>query len=175
MIFAAMDQYRKLWDTGLGGGPARSSSTRMNNFYGMGGQTVGETMGCEFIARVGAGVNPEQMHAERVNGYDPLAVIDAFRRKRTDHRRGAGAGAAGHRDLPLQRPLALRRFQLPDPEGRSSSGEALDPVTSYRQRLIDAAVAKAEALDEARQEAAEMVFEMFRLAVDLEAKPPCAY
>ena len=54
----------------------------MNNFYGMGGQPDGETMGCQFIARIGAGVNPEQMHAERVNGYDPLAVIDAFRRKK---------------------------------------------------------------------------------------------
>src|SRR6185503_17523575 len=31
---------------------------------------------------VGAGVNPDQMHAERVNGYDPLPVIDAFRRKK---------------------------------------------------------------------------------------------
>jgi len=25
-----------------------------------------------------AGVNPEQMHAERVNGYDPLPVIDGL-------------------------------------------------------------------------------------------------
>ena len=54
----------------------------MNNHYGMGGQPCGETMGCRFIARIGAGVNPDQMHAERVNGYDPLAVIDAFRRKK---------------------------------------------------------------------------------------------
>ncbi|MCU0473853.1 MAG: thiamine pyrophosphate-dependent enzyme [Bacteroidales bacterium] len=31
---------------------------------------------------VGAGVNPEMMHAERVDGYNPLAVIDAFKRKK---------------------------------------------------------------------------------------------
>ncbi|MGH9673341.1 MAG: thiamine pyrophosphate-dependent dehydrogenase E1 component subunit alpha, partial [Bryobacteraceae bacterium] len=81
ITFSAMDQYRKLWDESLGGGLPIIFNC-MNNFYGMGGQPLGETMGVEFIARVGAGVNPDQMHAERVNGYDPLPVIDAFRRKR---------------------------------------------------------------------------------------------
>ena len=38
-------------------------------------------MGYNMLARIGAGVNPEQMHAERVDGYNPLAVIDAYRRK----------------------------------------------------------------------------------------------
>ncbi|MEW5818217.1 MAG: transketolase C-terminal domain-containing protein, partial [Spirochaetota bacterium] len=52
------------------------------NFYGMGGQTAGETMGCRILARVGAGVNPENMHAERVDGYNPLAVADAIKRKK---------------------------------------------------------------------------------------------
>ena len=33
-------------------------------------------------ARLGAGFNPDQMHAERVNGYNPLAVIDAVSRKK---------------------------------------------------------------------------------------------
>src|SRR5664279_2822885 len=37
-------------------------------------------MGYDVLARVGAGVNPEAMHAERVDGYDPLAVADAVRR-----------------------------------------------------------------------------------------------
>ncbi len=81
ITFSAMDQYRKLWDESLGGGLPIMFNC-MNNFYGMGGQPVGETMGVQFIARIGAGVNPEQMHAERVNGYDPLPVIDAFRRKK---------------------------------------------------------------------------------------------
>ena len=89
ITFASMDQYRKLWDPTLGGGLPIIFNC-MNNFYGMGGQPVGETMGCEFIARIGAGVNPEQMHAERVNGYDPLAVIDAFRRKKEILLQGGG-------------------------------------------------------------------------------------
>ncbi len=63
----------------------------MNNFYGMGGQPFGETMGLRVRSRgIGAGVNPEQMHAERVNGYDPLPVIDAFRRKKQVLREGRG-------------------------------------------------------------------------------------
>ena len=42
----------------------------MNNQYGMGGQTCGETMGYDVAARIGAGVNRDGMHAERVDGYN---------------------------------------------------------------------------------------------------------
>src|SRR5437588_6325224 len=62
ITFSAMDQYRKLWDASLGGGLPVIFNC-VNNFYGMGGQPFGETMGIQSIARVGAGVNPEQMHA----------------------------------------------------------------------------------------------------------------
>ena len=62
----------------------------MNNFYGMGGQPFGETMGLQSIARSARASIPEQMHAERVNGYDPLPVIDAFRRKKQMLREGRG-------------------------------------------------------------------------------------
>ena len=77
ITFAAMEQYRTLWDADLGGAPPLLFNF-LNNFYGMGGQTVGETMGFEVLARIGAGVNAEfNMHAERVDGYNPLAVADA--------------------------------------------------------------------------------------------------
>jgi len=78
---AAMDQYRTLWPKDVGGAPP-ILFTFFNNFYGMGGQTQGETMGYQVLARVGAGVNPEAMHAERVDGYNPLAVADAVDRKK---------------------------------------------------------------------------------------------
>jgi len=81
MTFAAMDQYRTLWDDELGGAPPILFNF-MNNFYGMGGQTIGETMGFGVLARVGLGVNPEAMHAERVDGYNPIAVADAIERKK---------------------------------------------------------------------------------------------
>ena len=36
------------------------------------------------------GVNPDQMHAERVDGYNPLAVADAIERKRKILQEGKG-------------------------------------------------------------------------------------
>lgn len=81
MNFAAMDQYHTLWDADLGGAPPILFNF-MNNFYGMGGQPQGETLGFGMLARVGLGVNAAAMHSERVDGYDPLAVADATRRQK---------------------------------------------------------------------------------------------
>jgi len=80
LMLAAMDQYRLLWDDEMKGGLPLMINV-MNNQYAMGGQTRGETMGYDFVARIGAGVNPDQMHAERIDGYNPLAVIEAMTRK----------------------------------------------------------------------------------------------
>ena len=77
---AAMDQYGELWDKEFGYPPVLFNI--MNNHYGMGGQTNGETMGYDMVARIGAGINPDQMHAERVDGYNPLAVADATERQK---------------------------------------------------------------------------------------------
>jgi 2-oxoisovalerate dehydrogenase E1 component len=81
ICFAAMDQYTHLWEGEYRGGLPVLFNI-MNNQYGMGGQTAGETMGFGIAARIGAGVNADMMHAERIDGYNPLAVIDAFRRKK---------------------------------------------------------------------------------------------
>ncbi|MDE0180647.1 MAG: thiamine pyrophosphate-dependent enzyme [Caldilineaceae bacterium] len=88
-IFASMDQYRTLWNSELGGNPPIIFNF-MNNFYGMGGQPQGETMAFGVLARVGMGVNPEAMHAERIDGYNPLAVADAVARKRAILEAGRG-------------------------------------------------------------------------------------
>ncbi len=111
MVFAAMDQYRTLWDPEIGGHPPILFNF-MNNFYGMGGQTSGETMGFGVLARVGLGVDSNAMHAERVDGYNPLAVADAIERKTSGTRGGRRPGAARHRHLPPERALALRRIVL---------------------------------------------------------------
>jgi 2-oxoisovalerate dehydrogenase E1 component len=89
MMFAAMDQYQTLWPKDIGGAPPILFNF-INNFYGMGGQTYGETMGFGILARIGAGVNPDAMHAERVDGYNPLAVADAIERKRAILEAGKG-------------------------------------------------------------------------------------
>jgi 2-oxoisovalerate dehydrogenase E1 component len=79
LCFATMDQFKLLWDEAHRGGLPLIFNF-VNNFYGMGGQPVGETMGFKILARLGAGLNPEQMHAERVDGFNLLAVIDAIER-----------------------------------------------------------------------------------------------
>jgi len=87
--FAAMSQFNTLWpDDRKGGLPIIFNF--MNNFYGMGGQTQTETMGYDVMARMGAGVNAEAMHAERVDGYNPLAVADAIKRKMELIAKGGG-------------------------------------------------------------------------------------
>lgn len=79
MMLAAMAQYKTLWQEHGGGMPLLYHIN--NNFYGMGGQTMGETMGFDVVARMAAAICPTQLHAERVDGYNPLAVIDAYARK----------------------------------------------------------------------------------------------
>ncbi|MBE7039985.1 MAG: thiamine pyrophosphate-dependent dehydrogenase E1 component subunit alpha, partial [Ruminococcaceae bacterium] len=86
---ASMDQITQLWEEGYNKGLPIIFNF-FNNFYGMGGQTVGETMAYNILARFGAGVSPTQLHAERVDGYNPLAVIDAMKRKRAIIEEGRG-------------------------------------------------------------------------------------
>ncbi|MGM0432686.1 MAG: alpha-ketoacid dehydrogenase subunit alpha/beta [Spirochaetota bacterium] len=80
LMLAAMDQYNTLWGDMAGAPPYMLNI--FNNFYGMGGQTAGETMGYKTPARIGYGVNPDGMHGERVDGFNPLAVAEAVSRKK---------------------------------------------------------------------------------------------
>jgi 2-oxoisovalerate dehydrogenase E1 component len=142
----------------------------MNNFYGMGGQPAGETMGVQFIARIGAGVNPEQMHAERVNGYDPLPVIDAFRRKKQVLAEGRG---------PVLLDTVTYRISGHSPSDASSyrSKEEIerwqqaDSINTFRGKLLAGKAVTEEALESARAQIQAAVFDMFQLAADLEASP----
>ena len=77
-----MAQYETLWtDVQKGGLPVLYCFN--NNFYAMGGQTIGETMGWDRLSRIAAAINPAAMHAETVDGSNPLAVADAVARKRS--------------------------------------------------------------------------------------------
>jgi 2-oxoisovalerate dehydrogenase E1 component len=172
ITFSAMDQYRKLWDESLGGGLPIIFNC-MNNFYGMGGQPLGETMGVECIARIGAGVNPEQMHAERINGYDPLPVIDAFRRKKQVLAEGRG---------PVLLDTVTYRISGHSPSDASSyrSKEEIerwqqaDPIRAFGRKVAGAGLATEDELDGARAHVEAAVFDMFQLAADLEVSPRIA-
>jgi 2-oxoisovalerate dehydrogenase E1 component len=169
ITFASMEQYRTLWEAALGGGLPILFHC-MNNHYGMGGQPAGETMGCGAIARIGAGVNPEQMHAERINGYNPLAVADAVRRKRQLLAEGRG---------PALLDTITYRISGHSPSDASSyrSKEEIekwlqaDSILGFRKRYTEGRVFSEAELDAARAEVETAVFEMFKLAVDLEASP----
>ena len=121
MNFASMDQFDKLWEEGFKGGLPMLFNI-FNNQYGMGGQTKGETMGYDVLARLGAGFAANQMHAERVDGYNPLAVIEAVRPQEGSPAQGSGPGAARCGHLPLCGPQPVRRFQLPHARKKSPPG-----------------------------------------------------
>lgn len=167
--FAAMDQFRDLWEGDMQGGLPVIINI-MNNQYGMGGQTCGETMGYDIAARIGAGVNPEQMHAERVDGYNPLAVIDAYKRKRKVIEEKKG---------PVLLDVLTYRYSGHSPSDASSyrtkeeveAWESQDCIFSFGNELIDAEVVKQEDLDSIWNDVKGLINEMFIKAIDAEISP----
>ncbi|MCG8480500.1 MAG: thiamine pyrophosphate-dependent enzyme, partial [Spirochaetales bacterium] len=172
MMVASMEQYRTLWDRELGGAPPVIFNF-FNNFYGMGGQTVGETMGFRVLARMGAGVNPDNMHAERVDGYNPLAVADAITRKRAILEAGKG---------PVLLDTITYRVSGHSPSDASSyrTKEEIelwkdaDALASYRQYLIDNKVASKSDLDELDTRINAVLKRTMTLAIDSETSPRMA-
>lgn len=146
MTFSAMDQFRTLWREEDGGNPPILFNF-FNNFYGMGGQTSGETMGYDVLARVGAGVNPEAMHAERVDGINPLAVADAVRRKKDVLLAGRG---------PVLMDTITYRFSGHSPSDASSYRgkdevelwEGVDCIATFSDLLIGEKVTSQGDIDE---------------------------
>jgi len=139
LMLATMDQYTTLWDDDMKGGLPLLINV-MNNQYAMGGQTRGETMGYDFLARIGAGVNKEQMHAERVDGYNPLAVIEAMTRK---------LGILKSKRGPVLMDTLTYRYSGHSPSDADSyrtleeknAWVEQDSITAYRLKLIAAGVA----------------------------------
>ena len=180
LMFSAMDQYRELWDNGKGTGLPILFNC-FNNQYGMGGQTNGETMGYKFMARIGAGVNPEEMHSERVNGYNPLAVIDAVARKKAILMEGKGPAMldvvtyrlGGHSpsDASSYRTKEeLERFFEADAVGGKCAVNA-DCKGTFYQYLVNNKLADAATLDKTREQVQGLVFDMFKLAIDPAISP----
>jgi len=88
LVLSSMDQYKTLWEDNPGYPPFLLNC--FDNLYAMGGQPIGETMGYQVAARVGAGINEHSMHTERVDGFNPLAVADATARKKALLLKGEG-------------------------------------------------------------------------------------
>lgn len=169
MNFASMSQFRTLFDEEHRGG-LPILFFFVNNFYAMGGQPIGETMGYDRLARIGAGVNAENMHAETIDGTNPLAVADAVARAKELLLAGEG---------PVLIDCQCYRFSGHSPSDASSYRtreeiglwEALDPVPRFRDQLLEAGILEPAAAEQLEQSAVELVLEAARLAVDEELSP----
>lgn len=169
LCLATMDQYKSLWEDEYKGGLPLIVNF-FNNHYGMGGQTRGETMGYDMLARVGAGLNPEQMHAERIDGFNPLAVIDAMRRKKQILAEKRG---------PVLLDTVTYRFSGHSPSDASSyrtkeeleAWMAVDPMITYRGQLVQAGVASDDAFETMLHEARDLISKMLKLSIDDSISP----
>jgi 2-oxoisovalerate dehydrogenase E1 component len=167
--FAAMRQLRSLWDEEHRGGlPVLFFF--VNNFYAMGGQTNSETMAYDRLARVGAGLNEDALHAETVDGNDPLAVADAVRRKRALLEAGEGPALL---DVQCYRQSGhstsdAASYRTPE---EIDAWRAVDPLDEFgtlleTERVVDTRT-RAGLAGWARDRVAEIV----PLAVDLQLSP----
>jgi 2-oxoisovalerate dehydrogenase E1 component len=169
LCFATMDQYRELW-TGDHRRGLPFIMNFVNNFYGMGGQPVGETMGFKMLARLGAGLNPENMHAERVDGYNPLAVADVYERKKETIAEGRG---------PVLLDTITYRFSGHSPSDASSYRERdeveawqqVDSLLDFGKSIVEAGVATEDDLNEVKEKIAQRILRVYELAIDLDTSP----
>jgi len=169
LCMANMAQFRTLWPEPFRGGLPMIFNF-MDNFYGMGGQPIGETMGYDRLARIGAGCNPENMHAETVDGNNPLAVAEAYRRKLSLIREGRG---------PVLLDVLCYRQSGHSPSDQSSYRDreelerwkAVDPLTEFAAKLVDAGLATEAQLETIREYARRKVTKACRLAVDETVSP----
>lgn len=169
MVFSSMDQFRLLWDEEYRGGLPIIFNF-MNNQYGMGGQTRGETMGYDVLARVGAAFAPHQMHAERIDGYNPLAVIDAYRRK---------IKVLEEKQGPVLLDTLTYRFSGHSPSDASSyrtkeeieAWQKVDSIIDYGKSLVSGGICTQVDLDEIKDRVVTKVERILKLASDDEISP----
>ncbi len=120
--------------------------------------------------RAGLGVNPEAMHAERVDGYSPLAVADAIERKRKVLLEGRG---------PVLLDTVTYRYSGHSPSDAMAyrTKEELDlwmeqdAIAGYRQYLLDNGHLDQGQADAVQDEAVERIVKVLTAAASLEVSP----
>jgi 2-oxoisovalerate dehydrogenase E1 component len=167
--FAAMAQLTELMDERHRGGLPVIFFI-VNNFYGMGGQTIGETMAYERLARIGAGINPHNLHAQTVDGNNPMAVIDAMATARAHIDNGEG---------PVLIDCQTYRLSGHSPSDASSYRTkdevdlwtAVDPIDTYFDRLLEGNAIDGARREELKSWAERTVKDALELAIDLAISP----
>ena len=167
--FSAQDQFTKLWDQEHNGGLPVIFNF-LDNHYGMGGQTSGETMAFDVLARVGAGISPTRLHSERIDGYNVFAVIDAFTRKRAviEERRG-----------PVLLDTVTYRFVGHSATDASTyrtkeeieAWRAIDSVASFKDGLVANGLASLDECEAVEAGVRERVTKIMKLAIDENISP----
>ena len=167
--FAAMAQLKSLMDPEHRGGLPVVFFI-VNNFYGMGGQTIGETMAYDRLARIGAAINPENMHAQTIDGNNPLAVIDAMITARQHIDSGDG---------PVLIDCQTYRLSGHSPSDASSYRTkdeldlwtASDPIRAYFDRLVEGGVVSTTRHDELKEWARLKIKAALEVAIDGSESP----
>lgn len=170
MNFAAMSQWTTLMRDGAG---LPIVFFIVNNFYGMGSQPLGETMAQDVLARVGLGVNAEGMHAQTIDGNDPLAVIDAMSQAREHIRAGRGPVLI---DCQTYR---LTGHSPSDPSSYRTKEEtdlwaSVDPIVGFQNQLQAAGIADEAVFAVWKQDAVASMKLALELAADVNVSPRLA-
>ena len=168
MNMSTMDQYKTLWEDNKGAPPYMINV--FDNLYAMGGQPVGETSGFGMAARLGAGVNPQNMHSERVDGFNPLAVADATARKKEILLKGEG---------PVLMDTLTYRFSGHSPSDAMTyrtkeeleAFKAQDPIHAYGKYLVDNKVTTEEELEKMQQKVLGKLKTALSITVDEKLSP----
>ena len=164
MNFASMGQFQTLWeDCAAAGLPVLFFFN--NNFYAMGGQTIGETMGWDRLSRIAAGVNEHAMHAETVDGTDPLAVADAVTRKREQLLQGNGPALL---DVECYRQSGHSTSDANAYRSRDEikAWQQHDAIARYAQRLQQADILSAVEYSDMQAQVQEQIVRVLTVARD---------
>ncbi len=107
--------------------------------------------------RMGAGIAPDALHAERVDGTSPMAVIDAVARKKEIIERGEGP--------------VLIEFITHQKSDAKPTRKSYDPVVAYREKLLQGRIASETELHELDLSAKRRITELAALAANDEISP----
>ena len=162
MVFSTMEQIRNFWGDEYKCMPIIFNV--WNNSYAMGGQPNGETMGMQTPARMAAGLTPTELYAERVDGYNPLAVIDLYKRKKD----------IAKTDGPVLFDVVTYRISGHSPSDSSTyrtkeeieMWEKQDSILAYGKQLIEAGLCKQKDLDNIKKNVAEDMLVNMKRSID---------
>ncbi|MEY3531126.1 MAG: hypothetical protein RLY68_128, partial [Actinomycetota bacterium] len=169
MNFAAMGQFKNDKDKKIKGG-LPIIYFFVNNFYGMGGQPIGETMGYENLARVGAGINPDKLHAEVIDGNNIFAVHDAINRAKEIIASGKG---------PVLLDCQTYRFSGHSPSDASSyrtkeeidAWKDVDPIHILENNILENNLMNTSEIEKMQKDIKALTFNAFKNAIDDEIAP----